>query len=81
MGGIENDPLSQAAVPLWRRWKTDRPHTPTHADDVIILLRRIDDFDLTIVNPPFELGKERRGVRKRRKTIFRDHGRPRRIPD
>ncbi len=70
MRGIENDTLSHAAVLLRRRRKTDRPHAPTHADDVIILLRRVDDIDLAVVDFVFEFLKKRRGGPKRRKKIF-----------
>jgi len=81
LSGIENDPLSQATVLLGRRWKTNRPHAPPHADDVIILRRRVDDVDLPDVNLVFEFSEERRGRRKRREKIFRDQRRSTRIPD
>jgi len=81
LGGIENDTLSQATVLLRRRRKTDRPHVPTHADDVIILLRRVDDVDLPVVDLVFEFLKKRRGRPKRRKKIFHDQCRPTRVSD
>ena len=31
-----------------RRWKTNRPHAPSHGHDVIILRCRVDDIDLRI---------------------------------
>ena len=64
--GIENDPLSQATVLLRWRGKTKWPHVATHADDVIILLRRVDDIDLAVVDLLLELFEERRSRRKRR---------------
>src|ERR1043166_2325109 len=51
--GIKNDALSPTAILLQRRTKTEWPHAPTHADDVIICLSRIDDVDLTDVDLVF----------------------------
>jgi len=53
LGGIENGPLSRAAVLLGRRRKTDRPHAPAHVDDVIILLRCVYEVDLAVVDLVF----------------------------
>jgi len=76
LGGIENDSLSQAAVLLgWRR-KTDRPHAPTHGDDVIILRRGVYDIDLAGVDLVFEFFKKQRCGQKRRKGICRYQYRP-----
>src|SRR6266571_2093849 len=76
LGGIENDPLSHAAILLGRRRKTDRPHAPTHADNVIILLRHVYDVGLAVIDLIFEFFKKRRCGRKRRKRIFRNQYRP-----
>src|SRR5215469_9055014 len=81
LGGIENDPLRQAAVLLRRRWKTDRPHTPTHVDDVIILLGCVDDIDLAVVDLFFKFLKKARTRRKRRKKIFHNQRWSTRISD
>src|SRR5947207_1465746 len=58
--GIENDALSQGAVLFgWHR-KTDRPHVPAHADDVIVFLRRVEGIDLCVVADPCEFVQKRR---------------------
>jgi len=81
LGGIENDPLSHATVLLGRRRKTDRPHPPTHGDDVIILLRRIDGVDLAVVGLVLKFLKKRRNGRKRKEKIPCDQRRSTRISD
>jgi hypothetical protein len=57
LGGIENDPLSQATVLLRWRGETDGPHVSTHVDDVIVFLCRVDDIDLAFVDFAFEFRK------------------------
>ena len=71
---------ADATVLLRWRWKTKWPHAPTHADDIIILLRCVDDIDLAVVDLFFEFLKKRRR-RKRKEKIPRDQCRPTRIPD
>jgi len=61
LGGIKNDTLSQATVLLRRHRETKWPHAPTHADDVIVFLRCVDDIDLAVVDLVFEFLKKRRG--------------------
>jgi len=79
LGRIENDPLSQAAILLGRRRETDRPHTPTHGDDVVTLRRRIDGVDLAVVDFVFKFLKKRRSGRKRKEKFPCDQYRPTRI--
>jgi len=81
LGGIENDTLSQATALLGRRRKTDWAHAPTHADDVILLLRRVYDVGLAVVDLVFEFLKKRRCGQKRRKKIPYNQCRPARISD
>jgi len=81
LGGVENDPLSQAAILLGRRRKTNRPHAPTHGDDVIFLRRRIDGVDFAVVDLVFNYLKKRRSGRKRKEKIPCDQCRPTRISD
>jgi len=73
--------LSQATVLLRRRRKTDRPHAPTHVDDVIILLGCVDDIDLAVVDLFFKFLKKGRSGRKRRKKIFHNQRWSTQIPD
>src|SRR6516164_38614 len=40
---IQNDALGQTTVLCPRRRKTEWPHVPTHADDVVVNFRRVDD--------------------------------------
>src|SRR5204862_5208721 len=81
LGGIENDSLSQAAVLLWWCRKTDRPHVPTHGDDVIIPRRCVDDVDLPGVDLVFEFRKKRCSGRKHREKFSCDQCSPTRISD
>jgi len=81
LGGIENDPLSQATALLGRRWETDRAHAPTHGNDVIILRSRIQSIDLAVVDLVFKFLKKRRGGRKRKEKFPCDQRRPTRISD
>src|SRR4029077_14890629 len=62
--GIENDALSQATLFLRRRGKTARPHGATHAYNVVVFLRRVDDIDLEVLDLIFEFFKKRRSGRK-----------------
>jgi len=48
--GIENDALCETTVLCPRRRKTEWPHMPAHADDIIIFLRRVDDIDLRVID-------------------------------
>jgi len=76
---IQNDALSRATILLPRRRKTEWPRVPTHADHVIICLRRIDHVDFTDVDLVFELLKKRRGGRARQEEVPRDQSRPARV--
>src|SRR5216117_1228327 len=57
---IENDALCDTLALLRRRCKTDWPHAPTHADDVFILLGRIDNVYVVVVHFIFQFFKQRR---------------------
>src|SRR6266853_196465 len=61
--GIKNDALCYTLVLLRRRCKTDWPHAPTHADDVFILLGRIDNVYLVVVHFVFQFFKQRQRVK------------------
>src|SRR6266705_3400999 len=67
---VENNTLGQTMVLLQRNAKTERPHVPTHADDVIVLFRRVDGIGLAVVDLPCEFAKKRRcGERAKRKSL------------
>jgi len=78
---IENDPLSQTTVLLQRHPEADWPHVPTHADDVVVLLRRVDGIDLAVVDPSCEFVKKRSCRWEGRKKISRDQCRAAWISD
>jgi len=58
--GIENDALCDTLALLRRRCQTKWPHAPTHADDVIVFLCRVDGIDPGVVADPCEFVQERR---------------------
>src|SRR5213594_4425088 len=70
--GIKNDALSPTAILLQRRTKTEWPHVPTHADDVIIYLCSIHRIDSAVVGLPCEFVQKGRCGGKSQKKIPRD---------
>jgi len=80
LSGIENHALGQPAI-LLRYGKTERAHVATHAYDVIILLRCVDNVEPAVVDPLFEFFEERHFWRKRGKKLFRDQNWPARSRD
>jgi len=57
---IENNTLGQTTVLLQRHAEGEWPQAPTHADDIIVLFRRIDGIGLAVVDLPCEFVQQRR---------------------
>src|SRR5207247_5855261 len=70
---VENNTLGQTMVLLQRNAEGEWPHVPAHADDVIVLFRRVDGIGLAVVDLPCEFAKKRRCGGKGKKKISRDH--------
>src|SRR5947207_13061113 len=52
--GVENDALRYTTILLRWRGKTEWPHAPTHAGNVVVFRCRVDDIDVPIVDSLFE---------------------------
>jgi len=68
---IQNNAFSDTTLPWPRRRKTEWPHMPAHADDVIVNFCRVQDVDLTGLALLLELLENRRAVRARQKELPR----------
>jgi hypothetical protein len=68
---IQNNALGETTFLCPRRWKTEWPHMPAHADDIIVNFRCVHDVDFTGVDLLFELLNKRRAVGARQKEVPR----------
>jgi len=67
---IQDNALSETTF-LWPRRKTEWPHMPAHADDVIVNFRGVQDVDFTALALLPELLKNRRVARARQEEVPR----------
>src|SRR5438034_2497134 len=73
---IQNNALSETTFLCPRRRKTEWPHMPAHADDVIVNFCCVHGVDFTSVGLLLELLKNRRAIRARQKEVPRHQSRP-----
>jgi hypothetical protein len=73
---IQNNTLSDTTFLRLRRWKTEWPHMPTHADDIIVNFRCVHGIDFTTRDLLFEFFNNGRVVRARSNEVPRHQSGP-----